>query len=145
MAQNTSAVFGKTPNIGGATATAANTNLDGTGTVYEVFAAHATEGSHLREIRIKPMGSIATATVVRLFLNNGGSTGTATNNHLVKEFLIAVKTQDQISVNEEQIWAFEEKNPNNYLPVKAGWKVYAATSQANAAGIHITAIGEDLA
>ena len=81
MAANTSPIFVGTPNTGiYAGITAANTATDGTGTVYTVFTAGA-NGSYVRRLLIKPLGTNV-ATVMRVFVNNGSSQGTAANNVL---------------------------------------------------------------
>src|SRR5215813_3137302 len=68
----------------------ANTAFDGTGTlgtnIWEAFIADATNGSYLRSIVAKVTATGAgSATVLRLFINNGSTNGTATNNALYKE------------------------------------------------------------
>ena len=62
----------------------ANNNQDlttGGSTSYEVFVADATNGGFVRNARVKanPANNTA-ATVVRFWLNNGSTTGTAANS-----------------------------------------------------------------
>ena len=49
-----------------------------------VFTADATNGSFVQRLRFKPIGS-NTATVARIFINNGASATVAGNNHLYGE------------------------------------------------------------
>ena len=67
----------------------ANNNQDlttGGSTSYEVFVADSTNGGFVRNARVKanPANNTA-ATVVRFWLNNGSTTGTAANSALIGE------------------------------------------------------------
>ena len=70
-----------------ASAASANTALDGTGTVYTAFTADATNGGFIQRMRIKAP-STSTATVLRVFVNNGSTNATAANNSLIDELTI---------------------------------------------------------
>lgn len=72
----------------------ANTALDGTGTVQTIFLADATNGGFVRSIIIKQAkaAAVSTAAVIRIFINNGQSNTTATNNLLYKEFVVPAVT-----------------------------------------------------
>lgn len=83
MAANTAPIFPLTGNVGFGKLTAANTNTDGTGTVLTLFTAGA-EGGRVDKIRCRALGTNV-ATVVRIYLNNGSTTATATNNSLFTE------------------------------------------------------------
>jgi hypothetical protein len=76
--------------IGGAAITGANTATDGTGTVTSLFTA-GSNGSFVRGIMVKGAGTNA-ASVMRVFINNGSSTGTAANNSLRYELALAATT-----------------------------------------------------
>lgn len=71
--------------------TTANNTVDLTsGQIYEVFVADATNGGFVRNARVKVNpGTTAVAntaaTVVRFWLNNGSTTGTAANSALIGE------------------------------------------------------------
>ena len=72
----------------------ANNTLDLTsGTSYEVFVADATNGGFVRNARVKanPANNTA-ATVVRFWLNNGSTTGTAANSALIGELGLPATT-----------------------------------------------------
>lgn len=93
MAMNTTPVFTAVPNIGFVTATTANTALDGTGTVYTVFTA-ASNGSYAQQLIVKSNSTTATsaAATLRIFINNGSSAGTASNNTLIREYTLTTVT-----------------------------------------------------
>jgi hypothetical protein len=78
----------------------ANTAFDGTGTldtdIWAAFTADATNGSFLRSIVAKPRSTgVGVASVLRLFINNGSTNATATNNALFKELSIPAITATQ--------------------------------------------------
>jgi hypothetical protein len=81
--------------------TAANTNQDLTsGTSYLIFTADATEGGFVREVRIKANPANATnATVARIWINNGATTGTASNSALYSEFGIPATSASDTLAN----------------------------------------------
>lgn len=72
------------------TLTAANNDYTGV-SAQVVFTAHATEGGRLGAIRLVPKGTNV-ATLVRIFLNNGGAIGTATNNQFLFEMALPAST-----------------------------------------------------
>jgi hypothetical protein len=134
MAANTAPIFIRTPSVQwNTTGTAANTNLDGTGTVATVFTADATEGSKVERLRLKHLGSNI-ATVVRVFVNNGSTNGTASNNSLVLEYGTGANTLAQNTASAEI-----EIPVNIALP--AGYKLNVAIGTAVATGIQVTAEG----
>ena len=94
MAQNTTPIFTKAPIITWATATTANTALDGTGTVYTCFTADATNGSYVQNLLVKASNTTATsaAATLRIFINNGSTAGTASNNTLIREYTLTTVT-----------------------------------------------------
>lgn len=143
MAINTTPVFTRVPKVNFGTCVTQNTLLDGTGTSVLVFTAHATDSSEVYEIRAKPMGSIATATVLRLFINNGATAGTASNNILIKEAEFPVKTQDQVSANDEFVFNFQDGDPNGFLRLPATYRIYATISQNVTDGIGVSVYGAD--
>lgn len=146
MAQNTSPIFPLIPEVTwvsgtGATAgtpgLAANTTTDLTaGTIYgPIFTADATDGSRLDFIKVRALGTNV-ATVIRLWINNGAATTTATNNALYLERSLSSTTVSQTA-----------EQPDIILPMgislAAGYRVYATFGTAVAAGFHLTAIGGD--
>lgn len=136
MAQNTTPIFLGVPRCSWVTTgTSANTNLDGTGTVATVFTADATDGSRINKVRLTHMGSNV-ATVVRLFVNNGSTNATATNNALLKEVAMAANTLDQAAAS-----TAVEVELDLVLP--AGYKLNCSIGTAVAAGIMVVAEGGD--
>lgn len=78
----------------------ANTAFDGTGTldtsIWEAFVADATNGSFLRSINCKIVSTgVGVASVLRLFINNGSTNATNTNNALYKEISLPAITATQ--------------------------------------------------
>lgn len=136
MAANTSPIFIAVPNISYiTTGTAANTNLDGTGTVATVFTAGATNGSKVEDVYLWHLGTNVT-TVVRFFVNNGSANSTPANNALVQEFTMTTDTVSQVVAQVPVIWRAN-------LLLKPGYKLNVTIGTAIAAGIMVTAVGGD--
>lgn len=97
MAANTAPIYTLTPNFGGignTLTTAANTAFDGTGTVITGLTAGA-NGSFIQRICFRPQGGAGNnnvATVARIFINNGSTQGTATNNMFCDEISLPATT-----------------------------------------------------
>ena len=135
MAANTSPIFLGTPRTSWiSTGTAANTALDGTGTVATVFTAGA-NGSKIETVSLEHLGTNV-ATVVRFFVNNGSSNAVAANNTLVHEETMAANTLSQVAKSVDLTWT-----ANKVLP--AGYKLNVTIGTAIAAGIQVTADGGD--
>jgi hypothetical protein len=146
MAQNTNPIFPLIPAnswVSGPAANAAtpgvtaNTTKDLTsGTIYgPIETAGAVEGSRIDFIKVRALGTNV-ATVVRIWINNGAVTTTATNNTLYLERTLSATTVSETS-----------EQPDIILPLNislaAGYRVYATFGTAVAAGFHLTAIGGD--
>ena len=136
MAINTSPIFSATGDIQWTTVqTAANTTYDGTvGTPAIVFSA-SIDGGFVQRIRFRASGS-ATATVARIFINNGQSTGSLGNNVLFDEITLASTTVSQTAAT-----ATYELPLNIALP--AGYRILTTlgTVQSAGGGWYATAIG----
>jgi hypothetical protein len=115
--------------------TAANTALDGTGTVATLMTADATNGSYVNKIRVTHLGTNV-ATVLRIFINNGSANSTAANNALIKEIALPSNSLSQTAVSV----AYEI--PLN-LPLAAGYKLNMTLGTAVAAGHMVEAEGGD--
>jgi hypothetical protein len=61
--------------------------MDGTGTVTTVFTADATNGGFVQRLKLRAAGTNV-ATVLRIFINNGSTNGTAANNTLWDEITL---------------------------------------------------------
>jgi hypothetical protein len=146
MAQNTNPIFPLIPVnswVSGPAANAATPGVTATttkdltsGTIYgPIETAGAVEGSRLDFIKVRALGSNA-ATVIRIWINNGSVTTTATNNALYLERTLSATTVSETA-----------ELPDIILPLNislaAGYRVYATFGTAVAAGFHLTAIGGD--
>ena len=115
----------------------ANTTPDLTsGTSYLVFTADA-NGSFLQRIRFKatPAGN-TTATVARIWLNNGSTTGTGANNQLLDEVTLPAITASATAATSPIDWV-----ANMVIP--AGYKIYVTIHTGSANGWSAVAIGGD--
>ena len=116
---------------------AANNTGDLTsGTIYPVFTG-GTNGSYVQKIRFRHTGANAAAVVARVWINNGGTTGTATNNTLFDEITIAANatfTTNAASINYELPLGFA-------LPT--GYIIYVTIGAGASGGIDVTVIGGD--
>lgn len=146
MAQNTNPIFPLIPVnswVSGPAANAAtpgvtaNTTKDLTsGTIYgPIFTADATDGSRLDFIKVRALGSNS-GTVIRIWINNGAATTTATNNTLYLERSLSSTTVTETA-----------EQPDIILPMNIslapGYRIYATFGTAVSAGFHLTAIGGD--
>ncbi len=125
-------IFVKTSQISWGVITTANTAKDGTGTVVTVFTG-GTDDSFVKNIVVRALGT-NTATVLRLFLNNGLTNATAANNSLYKEYTIPATTLSETAALVEMVFPL-----NEFIP--SGYKINATIGTTIAAGIHVTAIG----
>lgn len=96
-AANTLALYSRVADIQFAPAlTTANTAMDGTGTVATVFTADATNGGFVQRLRMRSVGTNV-QTVARVFINNGATNATATNNTLFDEMTLPATTANATS------------------------------------------------
>src|SRR5690348_7748618 len=80
--------------------TAANTALDGTGTVGTLQTA-GVNGSRVPTIQIWHLGTNV-ATVMRFFVNNGSTNTVPANNQLVGEITLPANTLSQVAASVPQ-------------------------------------------
>lgn len=133
MAENTSPIYTRTPDVQWNVISAANTAKDGTGTVATIFTADAAEGGFVQKIRIRALGTNI-ATVLRLFINNGSTNATAANNSLFDEITLTATTLSEVAaLNIAEI-------PVN-SPLPAGYKLNVTLGTAVAAGFAVTTVG----
>jgi hypothetical protein len=135
MSQNTAPIFTQTPNIGIGSIAVSNSvsPFDMTsGASSSLFTAGAS-GSYVSKIRIKPSGSTV-ATVLRFFINNGGSTTVATNNTLYAEISIpAITVSTTLAQNDFEV-------PLN-IAIPGSYSIYGIASAFTTGGFEITTIG----
>ncbi len=117
--------------------TTANTTTDLTsGTSYLVFTADSTNGGYAQKIRFRAVtgtGNNNIATVARIWINNGATTGTASNNILYDEISLAATTGSATSA-----LAVYELPLNIALP--PGYRLYLTLGTTVSAGYYSTVI-----
>jgi hypothetical protein len=146
VANNTQQIFSKAPRINWCSLTAANTAMDGTGTVGTIFTASGANDSRCDRIRAMPQGTNV-ASVARIFINNGSTNATAANNTLIAEMALPATTASNS--------APVGPSPPVELPIAAdinalfpnglpnGYKVNVAMGTAVSAGWDFTGLGGD--
>lgn len=134
MAANITPIYSRLGDIQWAAGiTAANTAMDGTGTVNTVFTADATNGGYVPKIRFRALGTNV-ASVARVFINNGSTNATAANNTLWDEITLPATTASNTAAltNQEITLGFA-------LP--AGYKINVTLGTAVSAGYSVTISG----
>lgn len=144
MAANTTPIFSATPRLswgstdgdGGSAGPlkTANTAKDGTGTVLTIFTAGA-NGSFLDKLIARPAGT-NTASVLRVFINNGSTQATLANNIMVAEFSLAAITLSEIAAQPDYVVSLG-------IPIPAGYKVLVTLGTTVAAGYFVSVAGGD--
>jgi hypothetical protein len=138
MAANTVPIFPITPKINwvNAAGLTANTTTDLTsGTNYASGFTAGTNGSRVDFVRSRSLGTNV-ATVCRVWVNNGSSTGTAANNTLFYERTLAATTVSQTAELADIIIPI-----NIVLP--SGYTLYFTFGTAIAAGVDLITVGGD--
>lgn len=104
---------------------AASNGVDLTsGTPYLVFTADATNGGFARELRVKyAPGNNTAATVMRVWINNGGTVATAANSIMIGEFIVPATTASATAAQTDLTY------PLNF-PLPPGYKIYVTIATA---------------
>lgn len=135
MAANTQPIYTLLADIQWAptTLTTANTARDGTGTVATIFTANTANGGFIQKVRYRAAGTNV-ATVSRLFINNGATNTTASNNVLYEEITLPATTASEVAqlTNQEITLGFA-------LP--PGYKLLATLGTTVATGYYVSTIG----
>lgn len=135
MAVTALPIFAQTPIFSvGQTVTTANTAKDGTGTVVLIYTAGA-NGSRIDSIKVRSTGT-AVATVLRVFVNNGATNVTATNNTLYTEATIAATTLSEVAATADNLIPMTISLPATY-------RVYVTIGTTVAAPLQVSAVGGD--
>ena len=135
MAVTALPIFAQTPVFTvGQTITTANTAKDGTGTVVLLYTAGA-NGSRVDAVKVRSTGT-AVATVIRIFVNNGATNATATNNSLYTEATIASTTLTEVA-------AQTDNSITMNISLPATYRVYATIGTSVAAPLQVSAVGGD--
>lgn len=112
-----------------------NTAMDGTGSNITLVFTAGTSGSYIQRLRFKAAGSNV-GSVARVFLNNGSTNATASNNILFTEVTLPVTT-----ANATAAIAMVEEPMNIAIP--NGWKIYVTIGTTVAAGWYVTTVAGD--
>lgn len=111
------------------TFTTAAADYDGTTATHNkiVFTADATNGGFIQRLRFKAKGTNV-ATVARVYLNNGATAGTGTNNSFYGEFSLPATTAVTNSATPEYDYVMNIALPPGFTivvglgaTVSAGW------------------------
>lgn len=122
-----------TPNVSSILVTTANTDYSlATGTSFLCFTAGAS-GSYVGFAKLKPVGTAA-ASVIRLYINNGGTVTTVTNTWLFSEATVTVQTSSATASLQEYTIPLQFALP-------AGYKIYA--SAGTTTNFQVTVIAGD--
>jgi len=114
----------------------ANTTFDLTsGTIYGPIITGGTNGTRVDFIKSRALGTNV-QTVVRIWINNGSVTTTATNNALYLERTLGATTVSQTSEQADIILPLS-------ISIPSGYRIYATFGTAVAAGFHLMAVGGD--
>ena len=135
MPANTIPIFTLTPVISKANITSAATALDGT-TATLIWTA-GSNGGFITSMTVKSTTTTATsaAATLRIWVNNGSTSGTAANNFLIKEYTIGAVTAGNTAAT------LNYEFPIN-LQLPATYTIYVAiATMAGSTGWDVTGIG----
>ena len=135
MPSNTTPIFSKAGDIqwNSTPIVTANTTTDlTTGTSYLIFTADATNGGYVQKLRIRALGTNVT-TVMRIWINNGSTIATASNQTLYDEISLASSVVSQTTA-----LSVYELPLNFALPL--GYKIYVTLGTTIVAGYDVTCI-----
>lgn len=111
---------------------AAAADYDGTGANNFLMHTAGANGSYVRSVVAKAKGTNVAA-VLRIYINNGSTNGTATNNGFVAELSLPATTASTTAGTAEIEFPME-------FALKAGHKLYGGLGAAVAAGWVFTVI-----
>ena len=133
MAANTAPIYSRLSDVQWIVASISNTTKDLTsGTIYLVWTADSTNGGFLDQVVFQPFGT-NTASVARVWLNNGSATGTAANNTMLKDVTLAATTNSETA-------QIGQTSVTIGAAIPASYRVYVTLGTGVAAGFHIYAI-----
>ena len=101
-----------------------------------IYTADATNGSYVQRARLK-CGAItgtSAASVMRFWLNNGSTNGTAANNGYIGEIPLPAVTVSASAPTVDLEYVFN-------IPLPPGYKIYAGLGTAVTTGWHVVVIG----
>lgn len=139
----TNPIFPAVPRAYWTTLTAGTTYKDGTTYANIGFTAGG-NGARIDQIKVRALGT-NTATVLRLYVNNGSGTTTAGNNSLIHETTIAATTVSETSALADNdiliVKGADSVPPIPYLP--PNYRILATIGTTVAAGLQLTIHGGD--
>ncbi len=112
--------------------TASAGDYTGVSANYKLVHTAGSNGSYVKSLVFKAIGTNVAA-VMRVFVNNGSTQGTATNNSFVGEISLPATTASTTSATAEIEYPLE-------FGLNAGFKIYVGLGAAVAAGWTVTAI-----
>jgi hypothetical protein len=138
MPANTTPIFSSVGSIqwGPTILNAANTAKDGTGTVTTVATgnnAGNNAGNFVQKLIARSLGTNV-ATVLRVFINNGGVNTTAANNSLIAELTLPATTLSEVAAQADYVL------PLNFA-LPAGFKINVTIGTTVASGYQVSVIG----
>ncbi len=143
MVANKQPIFTLTPNVatdggtgmGAAILSAAN-DFTGAGANNALVFTAGADGAFIRRLHFKAIGTNV-QTVARIFLNNGATNATATNNRFYDDVQLPATTVSANSPTGPGIdFAME-------FAIESGWKIYVGLATAVAAGWVVTPVAGD--
>lgn len=119
------------------TLTTAAADYDGTTATHNkvVFTSDATNGSRIVGLRFKSKGTNV-ASVARVFLNNGSTPTTATNNSFVDEIDLPATTASASASTTKIVHIFD----GGYLDLELGFRVIVGLGTTVSAGWVVTPV-----
>ena len=138
MPANTQPIFSALGSIqwSASAVNAANIAKDGTGTVTTIATgnnAGNNAGNFVQRLVARALGTNV-ASVLRVFVNNGGVNTTAANNSLIGELTLPGTTISEVSAQADYVL------PLNFV-LPAGYKINVTLGTAVAAGYQVSIIG----
>jgi len=137
MPANTTPIWTLTPNISKANITAANTALDGTGATL-IWTAGA-NGAMINALTVKNTTTFSTsaAATLRIWINNGATSGTASNNFLIREFTLGAVVGSNTGATLNYEFPLNQQLP-------AAFRIYVAiATMAGSTGWDVVGMGAD--
>lgn len=139
MPGNPSPIFARVGKIGQANCIAAVTSSNLTSGSL-IFTADSTNGSIVKEVRVKYFpGTTTAATAFRVYYNNGSNQGNWDNNSLISEITLAIVTTSQTAATTDYVVPM----PGGGLVMPPGSRLYATIGTYSTGAFHVMAIGGD--
>lgn len=101
-----------------------------------VFTANATDGGIVRGLFFAPLGT-NTASVARIYFNNGSANTTAANNSYIGAFSLPATTQTSVAAEPYFFFPF----PNGGVALQPGFRIFVGLGTTVAAGWRVTPVG----